>query len=1838
MGMNDIGSDNLQQELEYGYSFTDTRISERMNFLMGQLNQIRTEANQLKTTYTEVEKAFVQSVKEYDCGSATNKLGNNWVNNVTYRASGGGNASAIEGEDATKIKDKTVLQQDPVDKIFFVSASDGKYQVTKVSVIPYNPDDSLNNRIDQLMQFMDVPSRDGNIFGYRKDGTYAAACQCKNQVNGIQKTLKSLIDQINSIGGSYDITIMQSKDLLTRIDDFQKYVSTVFSESELAKDPQIAVYNGLHNSIMSLISEQSVYVTDYDKVMESSEQQSYLKDYQKPQYLTVKGIDGLISYAETKDESNMKTIMLRSQQIIDGLDNAEQQYAALVTKIQHDTYTPYDKTSEYPVYKDESYGVVEIGLSGLYDYFYSDYRFRYSDMMFNKVETELDTVRNSVSALRKDIVTVDDTYGRTVQSLIEERIRFYDITQDEQYNDKYSMFLTYGGQEVCYYPYFNYKNITHPSYQIHPYLWNFVTKEDFIDDTLSRVFSKYDSEALNSVNYSKNIDKLYGEYGQLINKWMYPDEYDYSGYTTRYESSDNKDSKNQQVYSEVIDYDGAFYPPAGEELKMYYDEGKIDNLVNSVHDGVSIKDVMTDIRKNNVLSAELTSYIEVKGNTDEYGNLTSYTYVRDISMESTIAPYIEPYVRSHDIGQSINDYFSTVLSNGRLDDVDIDDMLHLIQSNTDETYYFKYYKHLDMNSEQRQYVSEQIREYSEYIIDSFIRPRDKSDESDIYKYGMDENGNMFILFKKYNSVNPSYKEKKNTAGDLWIRLDDSPLAFPSFWGKHPNIKPSDTSKPYFDYFPTAIRYLSEDDYYVHVPFNRFYDFEMSNDRRTLFIVSQIANTEDGTMPSDGFIQNYENPWVIICPITNIDGIFISLGSGNDIGSTSFMQSGYDISRRSSLFDEEITEDITDYYALLNIIPKNSSQTIVVYARKDVHKNKTKTLRDDIKIYTVNEDLVKSDSAMMVSGFMRTLPHSDQICVAYAKGVLTVAYLGENKIDESANVVNNRIGSSTDISRNTKGSPFGDPRTTEMNSHDVFDSNVVISKIDISTNIPKVKHSSEHNTNADMSFIPVYPGVSGEVKLSSITDDMTIKNEPFQLLGYSKNIDGYIDGVNTETNPYFDYDTMISGLTHGRVYEDFDPSKDNTFRHFTNPPLSERDSLEFTWEIELSGYEYTDRQIDTLNVLIYNNKTLGKNPYHMSKITDIPHDEISVENYNSEYDIENRREIVISTDRTTEDDVLEATGTFDMEHTYNDTDSNHIDNISNIMLSFDREHRKITVKFVIEDEQQSTFIEKGSIQLLLFNTNDLHMFEYYHYLDNGCVNLLDNAINIPEDYGARGWKFIYDRSRYSEDYVLSAARAFYRDTNGKKVHLEDISLSDYYFLSDVYILQGNNRLSFKYDETDIFDFDNENYYFPTLNTKYPKSNGEAAYNIISNTSKVNNAALSDIFDDDNKFIMDMYDRYDISKMMTTVDIPVNVENDDGLMIFEKYTEFTDDYCLSDDFLKYSPDDSRTLGYAIFDEKYTYNPPERSSADIEEAFDNSVSTIIDTEECIADIAKEENANMHVVFSESDEFATKEYSTWTVKEAAIRDLMKIYVNYKCEEDGIYLYFNYFNYINTPFIRSEDGVVYPDIIDDTYLKLATGENGVLNIVMQMKTYVNGKLTGYRNGILAKYSIYNISDDKPKFTIREIYHMKPQDMMNVQTAPNVSITVGNADMDISGIGEDEYPTSSVSIMISKDSALKTPYEINVEYPAEIIKYSGNGRGYGYLIDATTRGMLNITVTEKNVSSINMNIDSLFTKQELIDNRLLNGYVISLDNTVINGENGIPSNVTLTDGILNIHG
>lgn len=70
-----------------------------------------------------------------------------------------------------------------------------------------------------------------------------------------------------------------------------------------------------------------------------------------------------------------------------------------------------------------------------------------------------------------------------------------------------------------------------------------------------------------------------------------------------------------------------------------------------------------------------------------------------------------------------------------------------------------------------------------------------------------------------------------------------------------------------------------------------------------------------------------------------------------------------------------------------------------------------------------------------------------------------------------------------LSANVDGPVIDDPTDADMNSHDIFDTNIAIfRKQIISKTLRDVRGAAgktyEFNVNADMSYLPAYPGLAG----------------------------------------------------------------------------------------------------------------------------------------------------------------------------------------------------------------------------------------------------------------------------------------------------------------------------------------------------------------------------------------------------------------------------------------------------------------------------------------------------------------------------------------------------------------------------------------------------------------------------------------------------------------------------------------------------------------------------------------------------------------------------------------
>ena len=511
---------------------------------------------------------------------------------------------------------------------------------------------------------------------------------------------------------------------------------------------------------------------------------------------------------------------------------------------------------------------------------------------------------------------------------------------------------------------------------------------------------------------------------------------------------------------------------------------------------------------------------------------------------------------------------------------------------------------------------------------------------------------------------------------------------------------------------------------------------------------------------------------------------------------------------------------------------------------------------------------------------------------------------------------------------------------------------------------------------------------------------------------------------------------------GRVWEGYNIDSDKSLQIEYNKKItSPKGEMYFDYVISSlqDMVTYPDEHLSAIEVCLMNDENYGKNPYYTGKIIDLStndDDEFFDLNYNDEDD---DSEVKISAFQD-----IQIAGTYNiLESNVNRTEINHIFGIESVKAHF--KDRKLTLRFY-KDADQNRMIPYHTLGCMIMNTKDIRMFEEYHLMDQ--FSVLSGVINGNTD-----------------------ERTF--DDNGNIIYLSAEHLSDYARLEDVPYLSGTSNLSFKIDEG-ILPLSSPYYFNPGVNTAYP-------LNLIQvyDVTRIDKKYLDTVFNSKNTFIIKCDEEENVFDNIEQVEIPVIHSESDAIKAIEDYKWVKNEY---------DTVDMRILSYIdiVTNENTDFNA---FSGEI------SVDDTLDYEEFEAEVNRIQE-RYKIEFAQIEHLSTEidDYSQSVVLEKPdlnefakhLRKLLNVYVNFnKDSEDGINLYFNYLNFISTPFVRFYGSKLKIDTIDRTYLKLRPGEDGKLDIVVQFKYYSDSThLYGYKNLKLVTYHIWNISDTKPKFLI----------------------------------------------------------------------------------------------------------------------------------------------------------
>lgn len=204
-----------------------------------------------------------------------------------------------------------------------------------------------------------------------------------------------------------------------------------------------------------------------------------------------------------------------------------------------------------------------------------DIKFLYETVLNSKFKTSADIITND----NNDDNTQLNNFLNVIYNSAAEKMYLSNdviIYFDEENNEKHiplntelssifeqykkEIFLKYTENKVGYTPYAYIKNTVHPSYELHPYIRQFIEKNIY-DFPIKDIANLVDESLKESIK--KNIEKYLDADGFLISAWNNPLNTN-DDYQSKYENSSNINELN--VVDKVVDYNGLFYPTAIKEF------------------------------------------------------------------------------------------------------------------------------------------------------------------------------------------------------------------------------------------------------------------------------------------------------------------------------------------------------------------------------------------------------------------------------------------------------------------------------------------------------------------------------------------------------------------------------------------------------------------------------------------------------------------------------------------------------------------------------------------------------------------------------------------------------------------------------------------------------------------------------------------------------------------------------------------------------------------------------------------------------------------------------------------------------------------------------------------------------------------------------------------------------------------------------------------------------------------------------------------------------------------------------------------------------------------------
>lgn len=1256
-------------------------------------------------------------------------------------------------------------------------------------------------------------------------------------------------------------------------------------------------------------------------------------------------------------------------------------------------------------------------------------------------------------------------YGASKTHIKDNKIQYQN---DSQKNAEYSILMNYGGQEIAYHPYYNHKNTIHPSFQIHPYLNNFTTDLGY----------RYPIENAfyNNINYELEdnlVSKLIGDYGQILDVAM-NNQYDFSGYRTRYEQSPHSE---KSVVSRIIDYEGAFYPQA--VLDLINDK---EQFIYSIENGTT--------------------------------NLSS------------------------------------------------------------ETFYEKYYSHLDLTQAERKLTADRLSAYFEDI-----KKIVSSDKYDIYKYAIDKYENVHILYKNYDDKNiddVSIKDKQNTTGQLWIRLKNHPIAFPALNGNYPII---DLDENHINGSITLLANENDITTSNNIKHNiktdifnmsYFYDFEIDKTRSALLLIAFSKNNNinhdiDEINRDQEFYNKYEFGDIIICNIEQ------SYDVVSKVTKLKFLSDNklYNLTHFTSIIPADKLEWVDNQKTIkciLGIFNTNYSINILyiekVFRRNgkkydslfgSEHEFKLSLIEYNPKTYY--KELLNLHISLDQLDLKNYLITNTDIKFNYVEGLYTLACLTKRKDEQIT--YNTYIGLN-ETNGQVDSSILSSPGNNDTNSFDHIQEYICIIDANLEEDF-KTTSIKLYNLNVDASYLPQFSGKKG---FHDYTLNDFISQETFhsiELLGKSNNLLKNIE-VDTTTN-IFSLKNLeqLNEFICGRVYENY-TEPDHLFESFLIKKMPWKGSSQGDnkiWEIKLE--KFNDKNINLYYLILGNKYTSSKNLYYVGKLIDIITETSIKTDCHSYTDTPPLGEI-----KDKSNEFITMAGTYNMldDEMTNKLNTNYLHGVNDIKIKFNRTTTTLQVKFETKDEW---LIQDNEIFAVFFNPSELRMYEWYHLMEPVNKNISKNS-------------------------------------------LSSIDLKNYSELSDINCLKGVDGLTFKNSEEEIFEPQDIRFYYPGLNTNFPLRACDVCDLLKEQTSIANYENL--YVKDHNTFLIKMNNMNNLFNF-NDIKIPYYSSKDEVLLVYEDY--LSNDSENQENRYKYDNSSIKNLNYSyLVGTSIESNLTKLQEYVDEQPFNTYLLSTIDHLKI--------NYDLEPLFMESGTNSFSDsYINYKIDSNNFDNIEKynnIYVQYDNDGNGIALYFNYMNFYQTPFVKIENNECVNEIIKGSYLKLLPNEEGILDIVIQIRYHLNDRsLMGITNLKLASYKIFNLSDDKPKFVIQKISDKVEILNGSDDKINNAIITVNGEAITITDTNKDYYV--DITCVLNTNFEIDGEYKYWVSYPKNSQIVGDPNSGFNNVIEIT--GNKNETVKSFRVKLPNEEFLKFETQDKITFNfNIIETDIISKDKYEVN--------------------